>query len=168
MYKDRTYKCAGVASALILGDAMSSRQWTAAISIWVLVMSASGAQQAFSMGAVAIGIAPGGVVQGYAVGTAQNYPDEATARAKAIDACHRSTGSNAAAQSRCAVVATFNNQCFANAIDPKDGTPGVGWGIGDTQNDADALAMERCRNTAGPSRRQFCVVEDRHCDGTAK
>jgi hypothetical protein len=137
-----------------------------AVSLSVVVSVWTG--RAAAEGAVAVGVAPDGVQHGYAIGFALNAANEAAARATAVKACKKSTGSNAAAYSNCHAVATFNNQCAASALDPKNGTPGAGWGVGDTQSDADALALERCRNTAGSSRRQFCVVEDRHCDGTAK
>ena len=138
----------------------------AALALLAAVTFASG--RAVAEGAIAVGVAPGGVQHGYAIGFALNAADEAAARVTSVNACHKSTGSNVAAQSRCEAVATFHNQCASSALDPANGTPGAGWGIGDTQKDADALAMERCRNTAGPTRRQFCVVEDRHCDGDAK
>lgn len=137
----------------------------AAMSLLAVVVLWSG--RAAAEGAVAIGIAPGGAQHGYAVGFGLNAKDQASARSSAVSACKKSTGSNPAAQERCAVVATFHNQCVASALDPANGTPGAGWGVADTQKGADAIALERCRKTAGPARRQFCVVEDRHCEGTA-
>jgi hypothetical protein len=55
----------------------------------------------------------------------------------------------------------------AGALDPKNGTPGAGWALGDTQKQADDEALARCRNTAG-DRRDFCKVINQLCDGTAK
>jgi hypothetical protein len=118
-------------------------------------------------GAVAVGVAPGGVIEGYAIGFGFNAADEKTARDMALDGCKKSRNAAAKAVAQCEVVGTFRNQCVANAIDPKDGTPGVGWATADTQDAADADAMKKCRDTAGPTRQSFCVVEDRHCDGTA-
>lgn len=137
----------------------------AAMSLLAAVVLRSG--PAAAEGAVAIGIAPGGVQHGYAVGFALNSKDEASARTAATAACKKSTGSNAVAQEKCAVVAVFHDQCVASALDPKNGTPGAGWGVADTQKQADAIALDRCRKTAGAARRQFCVVEDRHCEGKA-
>lgn len=137
----------------------------AALSLLTTVLLWSG--QAVAEGAVAVGIAPGGAQHGYAVGFALNSKDEAQARTAAINACKKSTGSNPAAQEKCAVVATFHNQCVASALDPQNGTPGAGWGVADTQKQADAIALDRCRKTAGAARRKFCVVEDRHCEGKA-
>ncbi len=119
-------------------------------------------------GAVAIGIAPGGVIRGYAAGSSQNLPNEDEARRGAIRACRKSYSSSAAAQERCEVVSTFRNKCVSFAVDPENGTPGAGWAVAETQVDADAEALNRCRSTAGTARQSFCVVTDRHCDGTAR
>jgi len=102
----------------------------------------------------------------YAIGFGLNYKTMDLARQSALDACHNSTGG--AAKERCEVVATFHNQCVASAIDPKAGTPGAGWAIGDTQKAADDEALSRCRNTAGADRIAFCKIEDQLCDGDAK
>jgi hypothetical protein len=125
------------------------------------------AGSAVADGAIATGVAPGGVIHGYAVGFGFNTPDEKSARDMALDGCKKSRGANDKSKSQCQVVSTYRNKCGASAIDPKDGTPGVGWGIGDTQAAADAEALTKCRSTAGPARQSFCVVTDRHCDGTA-
>jgi hypothetical protein len=54
------------------------------------------------------------------------------------------------------------------ALDPKDGTPGAGWALGDTQTQADDEALARCRSTAGANRSDFCKIDNQNCDGTAK
>ncbi len=72
----------------------------------------------------------------------------------------------------CKVIATFRDECFAIAIDPKDGTPGVGWAIAENLQMADKQAIDQCRTTAGPTRANFCVIfrpdHDHGCDGRAK
>jgi Domain of unknown function (DUF4189) len=146
------------------GESMQRRM---ILSTLVLVGCLINAAPSLADGAVAVGIAPGGVIRGYAIGTSHNGSSEEGVRQTAIEACKKSRGTNVEATSRCAVVGTFRNQCFSSALDRKDGTPGAGWGIGDTQADADAEAMKKCRATAGPARRSFCVVTDRLCDGTA-
>jgi hypothetical protein len=118
-------------------------------------------------GAIAIGVAPGGVTHGFASGGTQNRATMDLAKTEAINGCHKSPGSNADAQKRCAVVLTFHNQCFAQALDPKDGTPGVGWAIGANQQAADDQALSKCRATAGADRRDFCKITDQRCDGAA-
>jgi hypothetical protein len=126
-------------------------------------------------GAIAIGIAPGGVTKGYATGYSINEPNEEAARKAAVNLCRKSHAEGnvdeivtSTATSRCQVVETFRNKCWSNALDPKAGTPGVGWALADTQEAADAEALKKCRNTAGPARQSFCIVGDRKCDGTAK
>jgi Domain of unknown function (DUF4189) len=122
-------------------------------------------------GALAIGIPPGGVIKGFAAGHSTNDPDMKTARENAMISCAKVTNSNAAAIKACGVVATFRDQCYAIALDPKDGTPGAGWAVAETLELAKSQAMQQCRNTAGASRAQFCKVEEKvnhGCDGKAK
>jgi len=130
--------------------------------------SAMTCNTALAIGALAVGVPAGGVVHGYAIGFSLNAKTEDDAHKAAVAACKRTTGSNAAAMAQCAVVATFHNQCASSAMDPANGTPGAGWGVGDTQKAADEQALARCRETAGADRRGFCKVLDHHCDGTAK
>jgi len=141
-------------------------RFVALITIYLLATATLWPTQVTAESAVAVGIVPGGVAQGYAIGFGLNYKTMDLARQSALDACHNSTGG--AAKERCEVVATFHNQCVASAIDPKAGTPGAGWAIGDTQKAADDEALSRCRNTAGADRIAFCKIEDQLCDGDAK
>jgi hypothetical protein len=119
-------------------------------------------------GAMAVGIARGGVAKGYATGFAVNQPTVKAARSNAVEQCRRMKNSNADARSGCEVVVTFRNKCVASAIDPESGTPGAGWGIGGSQQTADSQALARCRAKAGSERAEFCKVTDRDCDGNAK
>jgi len=139
----------------------------------MMLVAALAASQAIAAGAIAIGIAPGGAAKGYASGFYVGAPDMDTAKAKALAQCKKpqdnvsGTAANSgtrAAQARCEVVATFSNQCYSQAVDPKDGTPGAGWAVADTMEKADAEALARCRSTAG-NRRDFCKVFNRNCDG---
>src|SRR5215468_8437501 len=119
-------------------------------------------------GAMAVGIARGGIAKGYATGFAANQPTVKAARANAVEQCRRMKNSNADARSGCEVVVTFHNKCVASAIDPESGTPGAGWGIGGSQKTADSQALARCRVKAGSGRAEFCQITDRVCDGDAK
>jgi len=148
------------------------RNLTALAALTILI-AALATGQASAAGAVAIGVAPGGAAQGYASGYEVNDPDIDTAKADALAQCKKpqanvsGTAANSgtlAAQAKCEVVATFANKCYAQALDPKDGTPGVGWAVADTQEDADNQAMAMCRSTAGADRRSFCKVFSRACD----
>jgi hypothetical protein len=116
-------------------------------------------------GALAVGIARGGIAKGYATGFAINQPTVKAARSNAVEQCKRTKSSNADAKSGCEVVVTFHNKCVASAVDPQDGTPGAGWGLGSTQDAADGQALARCRAKAGAERAEFCEVTDRYCDG---
>jgi Domain of unknown function (DUF4189) len=119
-------------------------------------------------GAMAVGIARGGVAKGYATGFAINQPTVKAARSSAVEQCRRTKSSNADARSGCEVVVTFRNKCVASAVDPKSGTPGAGWGMGGSQQAADSQALARCRAKAGSERAEFCEITDRFCDGDGK
>jgi len=134
--------------------------------------------RANSEGAIAEGIAPGGIAKGYGISIRVDRPDRDTARSDALAGCRKGPektaagaaldDGNAKARARCEVITSFSNKCAAVALDPKDGTPGAGWATGNTQKEADEEAIARCRSAAGASRRDFCKVIDRLCDGTAK
>jgi hypothetical protein len=101
------------------------------------------------------------------------YADASTtesAKAEALDGCRTKTPASSTSKALCKVVATFRNQCAAEAYDPKDGTPGFGWAVADTSQEAKRLAMAKCRETAGPDRQDACIVPDTgfQCDGSAK
>jgi hypothetical protein len=118
-------------------------------------------------GAVAVGVGSGGA---YASGGMVNQPTVKQAASAALKGCKGSPGANSEAKGKCKVVATFTDQCEATAIDPADGTPGNGWGVGATSTDATDQAMQKCRATAGAGRESFCRVIEKEvrCDGTAK
>src|SRR5262249_10602782 len=130
------------------------------------VIASSG--RARAEGAMAVGIARGGVAKGYATGFAINQPTVKAARSSAVEQCRRTKSSNADARSGCEVVVTFRNKCVASAVDRKSGTRGAGWGIGGSQQSADSQALARCRAKAGSERAEFCEITDRFCDGDGK
>lgn len=114
-------------------------------------------------GALAVAQPPNVVKTGFAYGTAWNYATAEEARNEAMRRC-RLTDSETR-RALCKVIRTFNKECVAVAMDPKDGTPGVGWAIEASAEKAEASAVAECRATAGPSRRQFCKVSDKvGCD----
>jgi Domain of unknown function (DUF4189) len=144
---------------------ISDRAGFAALAIVTAFIWPSLAQ---AEGAMAVGIARGGIAKGYATGFAINQPTTKAARSNAVEQCRRMKNSNADARSGCEVVVTFRNKCVASAIDPESGTPGAGWGLGASQQSADSQALARCRAKAGASRVEFCQVTDRFCDGSGK
>jgi len=115
-----------------------------------------------------------------ALGTTGNVPDDGLAFAgnvksatqdeandKALNACKGQAATYPArkrAAARCQVIATLNNQCYAFAEDPKDGTPGYGWAIANDQDSANSQAIANCKQTAGRSRQQYCKVDASGCD----
>lgn len=118
-------------------------------------------------GAVAAGIPADVARDGATMAIQVNAKSAEEARRLAVENCRKSKASPKGVQ-LCKVVAEFKNKCAALSLDPKDGTPGAGWAVGATRVAAEKTAMERCRATAGPTRRQFCKITGSNCDGTAK
>jgi lipoprotein NlpI len=117
-------------------------------------------------GALAVGLPPDVVKGGFASGYSYNAKTMDDARTTAMDYCHKAP-TNEKARSLCKVIETFSNRCVAVTMDPKAGTPGVGWGIADDIRAAERLALSKCEATAGPARRAACVVTESNCDGQA-
>jgi hypothetical protein len=140
----------------------------AALAALAIVAATARSRPAGADGAMAVGVARGGVAKGYATGFAANLPNDKAARTSAVEGCRKDKNSNADARSNCETIVTFKNKCVASAVDPKNGTPGAGWGTGTTQKAADSQALSRCRKTAGSERADSCQITDRYCDGTAR
>lgn len=120
-------------------------------------------------GALAVGEPRDVVAEGFAYGFALDEPTPETASAKAVTDCKAPTaGIDPRAQALCRVVQTFKNQCFAVALDPQDGTPGVGWAVADDTESARRAALAKCVATAGDDRRDFCEINHSGCDGSTK
>jgi lipoprotein NlpI len=117
-------------------------------------------------GALAVGLPSDVAKGGYATGYSYNAKTMDEARATAMDYCRKAPTNNKA-KSLCKVIETFSNRCVAVSMDPKAGTPGAGWGIGDDLRAAEREALARCEATAGPARRAACVVSNSDCDGQA-
>jgi len=126
-------------------------------------------QIAAADGALAVGLPKDVAAEGFAYGFAVNKPNAAEANDKALTDCKTpSPGVDTRAQTLCAVVQSFHNQCFAVAMDPKDATPGVGWAVEDSKEGAGRSALAKCVATAGDGRRDACKVTHTDCDGPAK
>jgi len=117
-------------------------------------------------GAIAVGLPPDVVKQGFAYGYVTDYPDPNHADAQALKKCRETTID--AVRPLCEVIQDFKNQCVAVAMDPQAGTPGVGWAVAANSHTAEAQALAKCEQTAGPGRRAACAVDHSSCDGSAK
>jgi len=171
----RPHRLADIVAAAIVGKAMKAHRSVgcgifrhAGFIAFAIVAVVTWPGLAGAEGAMAVGIARGGIAKGYATGFAINQPSVKAARSNAVEQCRRMKNSNADARSGCEVVVTFHNKCVASAVDPQTGTPGAGWGLGGSQQSADSQALARCRAKAGTERAEFCEVTDRFCDGEGK
>lgn len=119
-------------------------------------------------GALAIGSTGDVVKYGIAVGTALNYSSDKEAKEHALTSCKQFQAASQAARQQCKIVSTFHGECHSEATDPKSGTPGYGWAIASTKQQADERALANCRATAGVDRQSFCVLDlkpdEKQCD----
>jgi len=139
-------------------------------AIWLSMAGFVLPNVANAAGALAIGLPSDVAAEGIAMFVWVKAPTMADARAKALEGCRNLKGASDKSRSLCKVVATFTNQCAAEALDPQDGTPGFGWAVADSSTEARRQALENCRATAGPTRQDACVVgkDGLWCDGTAR
>jgi hypothetical protein len=121
-------------------------------------------------GAVALGEPADVAKDGVAIFTQVNAANAKIAKERALSGCKALPNSSNTSKALCKIVATFENQCVAQALDPQNGTPGFGWARAPNSRDAREQALSNCRDTAGPARRDACVVGPRGlwCDGSAK
>jgi hypothetical protein len=140
------------------------------LGIAVLLASLAVPRCVLAAGALAAGVPDNVAQDGVAMYVHVNAATTAEARAKALKGCRNLPHSSPKSKSLCKIVATFSNQCAGESIDPQDGTPGWGWAVGDTREQARSQAIANCRAIAGPTRQDACIIEDRSlwCDGTAR
>ena len=121
-------------------------------------------------GAIALGQPSDISKDGVAIFTQVNSADTERAKEGALTGCRTLPRASSTAVALCKIVATFENQCLADAMDPQDGTPGFGWALASNSSEAKAQAISNCRDTAGPTRQDACVIgpQDLWCDGYAK
>jgi hypothetical protein len=120
-------------------------------------------------GALAVGVPKDVAKQGFAYAYSTDKADSDAARAEALETC-RKPGDNKSETARglCSVVGTFTKQCVAVAMDPVNGTPGVGWAIAYSLKAAESQAIARCQATAGADRRGYCKVDHSRCEASVK
>ena len=118
--------------------------------------------------AVAIGLPSDVATHGISMFIYVNAPSSEEAKSRAVAGC-KTVGSETS-KALCRVLATFRNRCAAEAFDPKDGTPGFGWAIAETLDEAKRQALANCRDTAGADRQTACIIPEKGfaCDGRAK
>jgi hypothetical protein len=121
-------------------------------------------------GAVAVGEPAEIAKDGVAIFTYVNASSAESAKKKALDGCKGLPNASATSKALCKIVATFENQCVAQSLDPQNGTPGFGWAMARNSSAAKEQALSNCRDTAGPTRQGACVIgpQDLWCDGSAK
>jgi len=132
----------------------------------ILTTVFAGIGPSVAAGAIAIGRPPDVAKRGISMGFSTNRDTMDEAKARSMILCKDS--GTTVSSALCDVVATFQNQCVAVAIDPEVGTPGFGWAVADSQPAAENRALSNCRTTAGPTRQDACKVTDSYCDGTPK
>jgi hypothetical protein len=140
-------------------------------TLWFFGLMACGwilsASPGVADGAVAIGLPDNVAKQGVAQGYSYNAKTPDDARRVAMGYCEDVTKSSKQAVALCKVGKIFHEQCVSFTLDPKPGTPGYGWGVGDDKDGAEKSAMAMCLDTAGASRQQYCKVVASDCDRAA-
>jgi Domain of unknown function (DUF4189) len=116
-------------------------------------------------GALAIGLPRDVANEGIAIGWVINSDSPDTAHERALRRCLDFKEAPATTRALCKVIKTFRGECVAIALDREEGTPGVGWAIAVSEQDARADALAACASTAGDERRQHCKVTVLRCDG---
>jgi hypothetical protein len=140
-------------------------QGTAAAAALLLCCAALLPGRGSAEGALAVGLPPDVAKQGLALGYALNFDTTEKAQETALKRCREFPDAPPATRDLCKIVEKFSKRCLAIALDPQSGTTGVGWSTSRNQEVAEELAMEKCIDTAGRKRREFCRVTLTTCDG---
>ena len=124
-----------------------------------------GANDSRADGALAVGIPPDVAKQGLAMGYALNYATSEAAQEVALKRCREFRDAPQATRDQCKIVEKFSKRCVAVALDQDSGTTGLGWSVARSQEAAEGGAMEKCAETSGRKRQEFCRVTLTSCDG---
>jgi len=114
--------------------------------------------------ALAVGLPADVAKQGVAMGYALNYANKEEAQAEALKRCRAFRDAPQATRDICKIVENFRDRCIAIALDPEVGTTGLGWSVAKKQDMAEEIAMDKCVDTAGKKRRDFCRITFTRCD----
>jgi len=114
--------------------------------------------------ALAVGLPADVAKQGIAMGYALNHATKEAAQAEALKRCREFRDAPQSTRDLCKIVENFRDRCVAIALDPDIGTTGLGWSVAKKQEQAEEMAMEKCVDTAGKKRRDFCRITFTRCD----
>ena len=137
-------------------------------SAFLVAAMVAGSIPAAADGALALGMPDNVAKEGFSYGTAVDRGTAEEARAAALNGCRTNRDGSKTSQELCAVYDTFRDKCVSVAMDPKAGTPGVGWAIGPDSATSDLWALTICRATAGTGRGEYCKVTTTNCENSAK
>ncbi len=121
---------------------------------------------ALAYGALAIGEPDDVAKDGLAMGWSADIATEEAASAEALNWCKAGGEPKPKAETGalCKVVLTFTYQCVGIALDQTPHTPGRGWALAATKEEAAAAALDACKATAGAGREGFCEITINDCD----
>jgi len=136
----------------------------AAASLLFIIGVSFQSSQLSAEGALALGLPSSVANEGFAFGYSVRSDTSDEAQESALHLCRTDKAGSAPGQKLCRIVKTFSGKCVAIAMDPKAGTPGVGWSVDVDLAGAEARAMSQCKATAGADREGFCVIDKSDCD----
>lgn len=136
----------------------------ACLAATVFLACAVGSPPAVGWGAIADGVPADVSRSGLALGVSWNYVSRSEAEANALKKCLAYRDAPPDTRALCKISTTFEKACVAVSIDPKPGTPGWGWAVRSTRQDAEASAVRNCRKIAGPDRQFACGLTLSECD----
>ena len=137
----------------------------AMLAVGLLIAAATSAA---AEGALALGVPDDVAKEGFSYGTATDRSSGAEAREVALNGCRTNRDGSKQSQKLCAIYDTFIDKCVSVAMDPKAGTPGVGWAVSADSATSDQWALTMCRATAGAGRQGYCKVTTTNCESSTK
>lgn len=117
-------------------------------------------------GALAVGLPKDVARDGVAMGWVINARTKQRAEQQALAQCRDFQDAAQPTRDLCKIVESFRGECLAIAMDPQNGTSGIGWATGATQPVAEGEAMAKCSTTAGKRRQRFCQVSVTRCEAS--
>jgi hypothetical protein len=98
---------------------------------------------------------------GFYYGVSIDYASSEQAIRRALEECRKRTSqqSSRPQPELCKIVLTFRGECIAIAMDPRDGSPGIGWAVEKTLGKAQANAMAKCQALSRGDSGGVCRLE---------